>query len=67
MKLLIKLLIFLIIVITFYSCAGVSVGTSFGVGYVGGPYGGYGGWGGYGGYGVYPRVNVGIYGGGYWR
>ncbi len=64
MKLIIKLLILLIIITTFYSCTGVSVGTSFGVGYVGGPYGGYGS---YGGYGMYPRVNVGVYGGGYWR
>ena len=60
MKLIIKLLILLINITTFYSCTGVSVGTSFGVGYYGGPYGGYG-------YGGYPRINVGVYGGGYWR
>lgn len=52
-----------IIAVSFYSCAGFQVSSSVGFGVSGGPYG-YGGYGGYGNYG-YPRVNTGVYHGGY--
>lgn len=44
--------------VTFYSCAGVQVSSGVSYGIQGGPYG-YGAWG------MQPRVNVGVYGGGY--
>lgn len=63
---LIYIIAFTVIAATFYSCAGFQVSTSVGYGVSGGPYGfgGYGGYGGYGNFG-YPRVNTGIYHGGY--
>ena len=59
MKILIGIILVALTAIIIYSCAGVSVGVSgsFGMGYYGGPYG----------WGVHPGVNVGVYGGGYWR
>lgn len=64
MKKLIFYIIISIIITIFYSCAGgfqVSSGPGYGMGYGinSGPYG-------YGSY-TYPRVNVGVYGGGYPR
>lgn len=50
------LIIALMLSVTAFSCTGVTVGTSFGVGYTGGPYG----------WGMYPGVRVGVYGGGYY-
>lgn len=55
MKLIIGIFLVAIAAAVFYSCSGVSVGTSFGVGFSGGPYG----------WGVHPGFNVGVYGGGY--
>lgn len=57
MKKILILVIISLIVTTFFYCAGyqVSYGVGFGANY--GPYG-------YGSY-AYPRVNVGVYGGGY--
>lgn len=57
-KLLVYTLIALIVT-TFFSCAGYQTSSSVGFGVSSGPYG-------YGSYG-YPRVNVGVYGGGYPR
>lgn len=57
MKIIIGIILILTMAAVIHSCTGVSVGVGYGIGYTGGPYG----WGGY------PRVNVGVYGGGYWR
>ena len=56
-KILICILILIAITITIFSCAGYQASYGGGFGVASGPYG----------YGGYPRVNVGVYGGGYPR